>query len=1058
MYKKVELKDGFVGMEHEVSENWKKKDIIKKNFAMNEGKRYFTFYDGPPTANGKPHVGHIETRVMKDIIPRYKVMKGYKVIRKAGWDTHGLPVELEIEKKLGISGKEQIEDYGVEKFVKECKDSVFTYVSMWEEMTNKVGYWVDMEDPYVTYHNNYIESVWWALKQMWEKGLLYEGHKVMPYCPRCGTALSSHEVAQGYKDVKDLTCIAKFKVKEGQQLQGENLEQNTYILAWTTTPWTLPSNLALCVNKTYEYAEVKVNLAKDDEQANYETYILAKDLIEKVLKDKEYEIIKTFKGEDLLGIKYERLMPFGEVEGKAFEVIHGDYVNLDDGTGIVHIAPAYGEDDSLVSKQNGITFINLVDKSGKFVEEVEPWAGRFVRECNEDICKWLAEENKLFSKEKHLHSYPHCWRCDTPLLYYPKESWFVAMSKLRDELVANNNKVNWYPDTIRTGRFGKFLENVIDWGISRDRYWGTPLPVWTCEDENCNHRECIGSIEELKEKAIKCPEDMELHKPYIDNVHLKCPKCGKKMNRAKEVIDCWFDSGSMPFAQWHYPFENKEMFDNNFPAGFISEAIDQTRGWFYTLTAIGTALFERTPFENCIVLGHVLDEKGQKMSKSKGNGVDPMVLLDQVGADATRWHFYTVSAPWLPTRLGLNNVQETQRGFLSTLWNVYSFYVLYAEIDQFNPLEYKDFKITNVMDKWIISKLNTLVKEVDEKLENYDITAAALQIEAFTDELSNWYVRRNRERFWLTELTDDKIGAYVTLYKVLITLIKVAAPFVPFMTDEIYQNLVVGLDKEAPESVHLCLWPEVNESTIDKELEKEMDLAYKIVKLGRSARNSANIKNRQPLSKMLISIDTLPQYYEDIVKEELNVKAIELGAEMSEYVNFEIKPNLPVLGKEYGKLIPKIKEEIAKKNQMDLANTVKNGGIEYIEIEDTQIELNSENLLITMQGKEGFAFSGEGEIGVVLDTHITDELKKEGYVREILSKVQNMRKDKGFEVLDNINLYVSGNEMLENVIKENEELIKHDTLAVKVVYDEQKLEYTETNINGETLNIDVEKI
>lgn len=866
------------------------------------------------------------------------------------------------------------------------------------------------------------------------------------------------KLLSGYKDVKDLTCIAKFKVKEGQQLQGEDLEKNTYILAWTTTPWTLPSNLALCVNKTYEYAEVKVNLAKEDEQENYETYILAKDLIEKVLKDKEYEIVKKFKGEDLLGIKYERLMPFGEIEGKAFEVIHGDYVNLDDGTGIVHIAPAYGEDDSLVSKQNGITFINLVDKSGKFVEEVEPWAGRFVRDCNEDICKWLAEENKLFSKEKHLHSYPHCWRCDTPLLYYPKESWFVAMSKLRDELVENNNKVNWYPDTIRTGRFGKFLENVIDWGISRDRYWGTPLPVWTCEDENCNHRECIGSIEELKEKAIQCPEDIELHKPYIDNVHLKCPKCGKKMNRAKEVIDCWFDSGSMPFAQWHYPFENKEMFDNNFPAGFISEAIDQTRGWFYTLTAIGTALFERTPFENCIVLGHVLDEKGQKMSKSKGNGVDPMVLLDQVGADSTRWHFYTVSAPWLPTRLGLNNVQETQRGFLSTLWNVYSFYVLYAEIDQFNPLKYKDFKITNVMDKWIISKLNTLVKEVDEKLENYDITSAALQIESFTDELSNWYVRRNRERFWLTELTDEKIGAYVTLYKVLTTLIKVSAPFVPFITDEIYQNLVVGLDKEAPESVHLCLWPEVNESAIDKELEKEMDLAYKIVKLGRSSRNSANIKNRQPLSKMLISIDTLPKYYGDIVKEELNVKAIELGAEMSEYVNFEIKPNLPVLGKEYGKLIPKIKEELAKKNQMDLANTVKNGGIEYIEIEDTQIELNSENLLITMQGKEGFAFSGEGEIGVVLDTHITDELKKEGYVREILSKVQNMRKDKGFEVLDNINLYVSGNEMLENVIKENEELIKHDTLALKVIYNEEKSGYTETNINGETLKIDVEKI
>ena len=1056
MYKKVELKDGFVGMEREVAKNWKEKDIIKKNFNMNEGKRYFTFYDGPPTANGKPHVGHIETRVMKDIIPRYKVMKGYKVIRKAGWDTHGLPVELEIEKKLGISGKEQIEDYGVENFVKECKESVFTYVHMWEEMTNKVGYWVDMENPYVTYHNDYIESVWWALKQMWEKGLLYEGHKVMPYCPRCGTALSSHEVAQGYKDVKDLTCVAKFKVEEGQKIAGEEVK-DTYILAWTTTPWTLPSNLALCVNKSYEYAKVKANIGTDDEP-QYETYILAKDLIESVLKETPYEILSTFKGEDLLGLKYEQLMPFAKVEGKAFVVIHGDYVTLTDGTGIVHIAPAYGEDDSLVSKQNGIAFVNLVDKSGKFVPEVEPWAGRFVRDCNEDICKWLATENKLFSKEKHVHSYPHCWRCDTPLLYYPKESWFVAMSKLRDELVANNNKVNWYPDTIRTGRFGKFLENVIDWGISRDRYWGTPLPVWTCEDENCGHQECIGSIEELKQKAIECPEDIELHKPYIDNVHLKCPKCGKTMNRAKEVIDCWFDSGSMPFAQWHYPFENKEMFDNNFPAGFISEAIDQTRGWFYTLTAIGTALFGRTPFENCIVLGHVLDEHGQKMSKSKGNGVDPMTLLDTVGADATRWHFYTVSAPWLPTRLGIKNVQETQRGFLSTLWNVYSFYVLYAEIDQFNPLKYADFKPTNVMDKWIISKLNTLVKEVDEKLANYDITNAALIIESFTDELSNWYVRRNRERFWSTELNEEKIGAYCTLYKVLTTLIKVAAPFVPFMTDEIYQNLVVGLDKNAEESVHLCLWPEVDETAINKELEKEMDLAYKIVKLGRSARNSANIKNRQPLSEMLISVDTLPQYYEDIVKEELNVKQIELGAEMSQYVNFEIKPNLPVLGKEYGRLIPKIKQEIAKKNQMDLANTVKNGGVEYIEIDETQIALNSDNLLITMQGKDGFAFSGEGEIGVVLDTHISEELRKEGYVREILSKVQNMRKDKGFEVLDKIKLYLSGNEMLESVVKENEELIKHDTLALEIVYNAEKENMTKTNINGEELDVDVEVV
>ena len=1050
MYKKVELpENSFAKMEQNVHERWVKNNIIKKNFDMNKGKRYFVFYDGPPTANGMPHVGHVETRVMKDIIPRYKVMKGYYVPRKAGWDTHGLPVELEIEKKLGISGKEQIEEYGVEKFVKQCKESVFQYVGEWEKMTNKVGFWVDMENPYVTYHNEYIESVWWALKELWNKDLLYEGHKVMPYCPRCGTALSSHEVAQGYKDVKDLTCIAKFKLEDGQ-----GFDKDTYILAWTTTPWTLPSNLALCVNKTYTYALVKANIGTDEEP-KFEKYILAKDLLETVLKETPYEVEKEFKGEELLGLKYERLMPFGEVEGKAFVVIHGDYVNLEDGTGIVHIAPAYGEDDSLVSKQNGITFINLVDKSGKFVPEVKPWAGRFVRDCNEDICSWLAEENKLFSKEKHLHSYPHCWRCDTPLLYYPKESWFVRMSSLRDELVANNNKVNWYPDTIRTGRFGKFLENVIDWGISRDRYWGTPLPVWKCE---CGHTECIGSIEELKEKSVDCPEDIELHKPYIDNVHLKCPECGKKMERFKEVIDCWFDSGSMPYAQLHYPFENKELFEKEFPANFISEAIDQTRGWFYTLTALGTSLFGKTPFENCIVLGHVLDGKGQKMSKSKKNGVDPMLLLDTVGADATRWHFYTCSAPWLPTRLSLENVQETQRGFLATLWNVYSFFVLYAEIDQFNPLKYADFKSKNIMDRWIISKLNTLIKDVDEKLEKYDVTNAAIELGDFVDELSNWYVRRNRERFWGSELNDDKIGAYVTLYEVLTKLIKIAAPFVPFMTDEIYQNIVVGLDKSAPESVHLCTWPEVNEKAIDRKLEEEMDLAYKIVKLGRSARNSVNIKNRQPLSEMLISAKNLPEYYSDVVKEELNVKQVVLGAEMKDYVSFEIKPNLPVLGREYGKLIPQIRAKIAEFNQMDLALKVQKGGSEYIEIEDTQIELSSENLLVTMQGKDGFAFAGEGEIGVVLDTHITPELKEEGMLREVLSKVQNMRKDRGFEVLDRINLYVSNNTAVETIVKKFEDTIKHDTLADKVVYNKERKTAEEVSINGEKAMFDVEVV
>ena len=1046
MYKKVELKEnGFVGMEQEVAKNWAEKDIVKKNFDLNQGKRYFTFYDGPPTANGMPHAGHILTRVMKDIIPRYKVMQGYRVIRKAGWDTHGLPVELEIEKKLGISGKEQIEEYGVEKFVKECKESVFKYVSIWEQMTNKVGFWVDMKNPYITYDNKYIESVWWALKELWNKGLLFEGHKVMPYCPRCGTALSSHEVAQGYKDVKDLTCVAKFKV------EGED----KYILAWTTTPWTLPSNLALCVNKAYTYADFKVNVGTEEEP-KYETYVLAKDLAETVLKDMDYELLKEYKGADLLGTKYEPLMPFADfVEGKKHVVIHGDYVTLTDGTGIVHIAPAYGEDDSLVCKQNDIAFVNLVDKNGKFMDEVEPWKGRFVRDTNEDICEWLKERNKLFSKQKMEHSYPHCWRCDTPLLYYPKESWFVGMSRLRNELVTNNDKVNWYPETIKKGRFGNFLENVIDWGISRDRYWGTPLPIWTCE---CGHQECIGSIAELKEKAVDCPEEIELHKPYIDEVHLKCPECGKSMTRAKEVIDCWFDSGSMPFAQWHYPFENKEMFENNFPAQYISEAIDQTRGWFYTLTALGTALFNKTPFENCIVLGHVLDGKGQKMSKSKKNGVDPLVLLDTVGADATRWYFYTGSMPWLSSRLSIENVQESQRGFLSTLWNVYSFYVLYAEIDKFNPTEYKDFKSTNVMDRWIISKLNTLVKEVAQKLDSYDITGAGVTIEEFTDELSNWYVRRNRERYWAKDLTDDKIGAYTTLYRVLVTLAKVAAPFVPFITDEIYTNLVCNLDRTAPESVHLCTWPEVVDSEIDADLEKEMGLAYKIVQLGRSARNAENIKNRQPLSEMLISVDTLPDYYGNIVKDELNVKQVVLGAEMSDYVNFEIKPNLPVLGKEYGKLIPKIREAINSMNQMDLANKVKNGGYESILVDDTEITLNADNLLVTMQGREGFAFAGEGEIGVVLDTKLTAELKEEGDVREVLSKVQNLRKDRGFEVMDKIILYVNGNEVVENLVKKYEDQIKDETLAKEVRYNITRDSYTEVSINGKNVNIDAEVV
>ncbi|WP_096636274.1 isoleucine--tRNA ligase [Clostridium cochlearium] len=1035
MYKKIDSSRSFVQMEREILDSWNKNDIVDKSFALNEEGEYFTFYDGPPTANGKPHVGHVLTRVIKDLIPRYKVMKGYRVLRKAGWDTHGLPVELEIEKKLGISGKEEIEKFGVEEFIKECKDSVFTYSSMWKDMSEKLAFWVDMENPYVTYHNDYIESVWWALKQLWDKELLYKGHKVIPYCPRCGTALSSHEVAQGYKDVKEATAFVKFKVKG---------EENKYILAWTTTPWTLPSNVALAINKNFDYVEVK---------NNDEILILAKELVNSVI-DGEYEIIKEFKGEDILGLKYEQLLPFYTPEEEAFKVIHGDFVTLSDGTGIVHTAPAYGEDDNIVCKKYGLPMINLVDREGKFVDCVEPWKGIPVKKADPKIIEYMNEKGILYKSEKFTHSYPHCWRCDTALLYYPTDSWFVRMTSLRDKLLENNNKVNWYPDNIRTGRFGKFLENVIDWGISRDRYWGTPLPIWECE---CGHRECIGSISELKEKGINVPEDIELHKPYIDKVKLKCSKCGKEMKRTKEVIDCWFDSGSMPFAQHHYPFENKEVFEKTFPAQFISEAVDQTRGWFYTLTAISTAIFDTNPFENCIVLGHVLDKHGLKMSKSKGNVVDPFDVLDSVGADACRWHFYTASAPWLPTRFSPEDVEETQRKFLSTLWNVYSFYVLYADIDKFNPLEYKDFVSENVMDKWIISKLNSLIKDVEAHMDNYRITQAALAIEDFVDELSNWYVRRNRSRFWSEKLTEDKIGAYVTLYKVLTTLSLIAAPFVPFITEEIYTNLVRGLDKNASESVHLCTWPKYDENLIQEELEKEMDEAYKIVKLGRSARNSVNIKNRQPLSSMLVSSKTLPEYYGRIIKDELNIKNITFGADLSSYVEFNIKPNLPVLGKKYGRYIPQIRKEIASMDQMELAQKIRQGEKVAINIDENEIELNEENLLVTMKGLEGFAFAGEGTIGVVLNTTITEELKEEGQLREILSKIQNMRKEKEFEVADRIKLYVSGNEALEKVVKKFEDSIRKETIAEEVLYNKD-IEYVDCKINGEDFKIQVEVI
>ncbi len=1033
MYNKVDSSKSFVDMEKDVSKLWDKKEIIKKSFESNQDGKYFTFYDGPPTANGKPHVGHVITRVMKDIIPRYKVMKGYKVLRKAGWDTHGLPVELEIEKKLGISGKPQIEVYGVEKFVKQCKESVFSYVTLWREMSEKLGYWVDMDNPYVTYHNDYIESEWWALKTMWDKGLLYKGHKVMPYCPRCGTSLSSHEVAQGYKDVKEASAFVKFKIKG---------EANKYLLAWTTTPWTLPSNVALAVNKKYDYVEV-IN--------NEEHLILAKNLLS--VLEGEVEIVKEFKGEDLLGTEYEQLFKYETPKEKAFYVVHGDFVRLSDGTGIVHIAPAYGEDDNALGKKYGLPLINLVDLEGKFVDSVQPWKGIFVKKADSKILDFMKANGSLYKSMKFTHSYPHCWRCDTPLLYYPRDSWFVRMTSLRDKLMANNNKINWYPDNIRTGRFGNFLEGVVDWGISRDRYWGTPLPIWEC---SCGHRECIGSIEELKKKGIDVPESIELHKPYIDKIKLTCPDCGKEMERTPEVIDCWFDSGSMPFAQHHYPFENKEVFDNNFPAQFISEAVDQTRGWFYTLLAVSTALFDTNPFENCIVLGHVLDKNGLKMSKHKGNVVDPFTVLENEGGDAARWHFYTSSAPWLPTRFSEEDVAETQRRFLGTLWNVYSFYVLYAEIDEFNPLEHKDFVSDNIMDKWILSKLNSLIKEVEDDFENYKITQGALAIESFVDGLSNWYVRRNRSRYWTTRLTEDKIGAYTTLYNVLTTLTKVAAPFIPFMTEQIYQSLVFSLDAAAPESVHLCKWPVYDNKIIDEKLESQMDLAYKIAKLGRSARNAANIKNRQPLQEMLLSTKALPEYYGEIIKDELNVKKIYFGADFSKYVNFDIKPNLPIMGRKYGKLIPGIKKAIDEKDQMQLAQQINAGENVNIEVQGTKIELNSSNLLVTMHGLDGFAFAGEGEHGIILETTITDELREEGYLREILSKLQNTRKDSGFEVADKISIFVANNEKLEAIIKKYEVGIKKETLAIDVVYGAER-EYTECNINGESLSLAVEK-
>ncbi|MBR4111266.1 MAG: isoleucine--tRNA ligase [Clostridia bacterium] len=1032
MYNKVSTDLNFVEREKNVVEFWKKNDIFKKSIKAREGHQTFMFYDGPPTANGKPHIGHIETRVFKDVVPRFWTMKGYEVPRKAGWDTHGLPVELEVEKLLGINGKPEIEKYGVEPFIKQCKESVWKYKHEWEVMSDRVGFWADMEHPYVTYENNYIESVWWALKTISDKGLLYKGHKIVPYCPRCGTSLSSHEVAQGYKDVKETSCIAKFKVVN---------EENTYLLAWTTTPWTLPSNVALCVSPKDKYVQIKVE--------NGERYILAEALIPSVI-DGEYEQEKEWLGDELCGMQYEPLYHFVEPEEKAWYVVADNYVTLTDGTGIVHIAPAFGEDDSRVGKDNKLPFVQLVDEQGNFSKETGEWAGTFVKDADKLVLNDLEERGLLFAALPYEHSYPFCWRCDTPLLYYAIDTWFIRMSELRDRLVKNNNTVNWMPDNIKEGRFGNFLENVIDWGLSRSRYWGTPLPVWECE---CGHYHTIGSIEELKKLGNDVPDDIELHKPYIDEITIKCDECGKDMHRVPYVIDCWFDSGSMPFAQYHYPFENKELFEKHFPAQFISEAIDQTRGWFYTLMAISTLLFDKSPFENCLVLGHVQDKDGLKMSKHKGNVVDPWSVLDKQGADAVRWYFCASSSPWLPTRFYDDAVSEYQRKFMGTLWNTYAFYVLYADIDQFNPMEYKlEYEKLSQMDKWALSKLNSLIKFVDESMTEYKITEASRAIQDFVDELSNWYVRRCRERFWAKGMEQDKINAYMTLYTCLVTLSKVCAPFVPFMTEEIYQNLVRNVDENAPESIHLCDFPVADSNYIDEKLEENMELVLEIVTQGRACRNVSNIKNRQVLSKAYVGTKRkLDEAYYYIITEELNVKAIEFVEDASEFVSYNVKPNLKTVGPKYGKSLPKINEILRNGNGTEFVKELKANGKVTLNVGDEVVELLEEDLLVETTKSEKYVSSQENGVTVVLDIELTPELIEEGYVREYISKIQNLRKDSGFEVQNHIEMYYEGNDKLATIIENNKAQIADETLSDKI--ESKENDGTELDINGEKIKV-----
>ena len=1038
MYHKVSTDLSSVEREKAITAFWKENDIFQKSMKNREGQENFTFFDGPPTANGKPHIGHVLTRAVKDLIPRYRTMKGYHVLRKAGWDTHGLPVELEVEKQLGISGKPQIEKYGIEDFIKKCKDSVFTYQSEWEEMSDRVGFWADMNDPYVTYHNDYIESVWWALRQIWDKGLLYKGHKIMPYCPRCGTSLSSHEVAQGYKDVKENSLIVKFKIPN---------QENAYILAWTTTPWTLPSNVALCVNPGETYVKVQIE--------DGSTYILAKALVKSVFGDTAVQEIETYRGTDLCGMEYEPLYTFIKPDGKAYYIIADNYVTMDDGTGIVHIAPAFGEDDSRVCKENGLPFICHVNTQGKFVPETGEWSGLFVKDTDKLVIRDLKERNQCFAVIPFEHSYPFCWRCDTPLLYYACDTWFIKMTAVRDQLLKNNETVNWLPDNIKHGRFGNFLENIIDWGLSRSRYWGTPLPIWEC---SCGHRHVIGSIQELKEMGINCPEDIELHKPYVDQVKLRCPECGGEMTRVSEVIDCWFDSGSMPFAQWHYPFENKEKFEENFPANFISEAVDQTRGWFYTLMAISTLLFDKAPYKNVIVLGHVQDDKGVKMSKHKGNVILPMDILNAQGSDAVRWYFYSNSAPWLPNRFSAKNVSESQRKFLGTLWNTYAFYVLYAEIDQFDPTKYRleDCKLT-VMDRWILSKLNHVIDDVDKNLGSYHITEATRAITEFTDELSNWYVRRCRGRYWGSALSEDKIAAYMTLYTTLVTFSKVCAPFIPFMTEEIYQNLVLSVDASAPESVHLCDFPKAQADFDNPEIEQEMDAIRKIVMLGRACRNEANIKNRQPLSKLYIQTENkVNAAYNDIILEELNIKEVAFTDQASDFITYHFKPQMRTVGPKYGKLMRPIFDEIAKMDGAAVMDQLNSGEPLTLTVDGTEVSIGKEDVLIETLQKDGFVSTSDQGFTVVLDTNLTDALIAEGFEREFISKVQTMRKDSGFEVTDHIHVCYSGSDKLKAVIADFEEEIKAQLLAETIV--EQKTESAkEWNINGEKVFISITK-